>query len=764
MPTRQLHIEGVVQGVGFRPHVFRLANEHRLKGWVSNDVGGVHIEVTGTEGNLGRFEAELLSHPPHLARISRVRSKEVPEADFITFQIIESNPSGKPTVMVTPDLGLCDDCKHELSEAGNRREGYPFTTCLKCGPRYSIIHGLPYDRPLTTMSKFTMCPVCEKEYHNPLDRRFYSQTNSCPDCAVELSLVTPDGKILNRHAPTIIQQTAELFRQGAILAVKGIGGYLLMTDASNHSSVDALRYRKNRPAKPFAVLMKDIAAVRQYAEISEAEAVELRSLQSPVVLLKKKSPASLPGIAPGLDRLGVMLPYTPLLALIADAFNGPLVATSGNISGSPIFYDDAQALNNLGTIADFFLVNNREIVVPQDDSVVQYSRYNDQRIVVRRSRGLAPLMFQHPFDGEEVLAMGADMKSAFALNLRGNLYASQYLGDLENFDTQHAYQHTLHHLLNLVQAKPTEVVIDKHPGYFSTQAGKKLAKAWGVAVREVQHHHAHFGAVLAENNRLDSPTPILGVIWDGTGLGDDSNIWGGEFFRYQDNTFERVAHLDCFPHILGDKFSREPRLSALALALGQPGGIGLVENKFNDSEWKLYTALIANSQLQTSSVGRLFDGVASLLGLCDHATYEGEAAMYLETCARRDNDHKLEPIKASSTARIIQEVIHQINLGSPRSAIAYQFHVNLVQWIRLVALQQDCRTLAFSGGVFQNALLVDLIITLLGDEFELLFHRELSPNDECISYGQLACRQIEKKRIALTPQTETLCASPSPVN
>jgi len=354
--------------------------------------------------------------------------------------------------------------------------------------------------------------------------------------------------------------------------------------------------------------------------------------------------------------------------------------------------------------------------------------------------------------------MGADLKSAFALSLRDNLYASQYLGDLDNYDTQKAYEHTLQHLLDLFQAKPTEVVVDKHPRYYSTLMGQRLSQAWSTPVHEVQHHHAHFGAVLAENNRLETPIPVLGVIWDGTGLGDDGNIWGGEFFRYEGYTINRVHHLDYFPHYLGDKFSREPRLSALALAIHELGGIALLEDKFNDTEWPLYRALAENAQLRTSSIGRLFDGVASLLGLCDHASYEGEAALFLENCARRAHERTLPPLTDFTTSAFTHEVIHQLSQGCSRSEIAYQFHVSLVTWIEKIAHGQGCRTIAFSGGVFQNALLNELLTAMLGDTFELLFHHELSPNDECIGYGQLACRHIEKRRIALSHQTKTQCA------
>ncbi|MBL7852119.1 MAG: carbamoyltransferase HypF [Cyclobacteriaceae bacterium] len=765
MATRRLHIEGLVQGVGFRPYVYRLANRHSLTGWVNNNVGGVDIEVSGSTTQLDSFQKELCTKPPVHARISAITAQEVPSRIFDSFEITESQSEGLPKVLLTPDLGLCDDCRKELSQPGNRRFGYPFTTCLKCGPRYSIITGLPYDRPLTTMARFTMCPDCEKEFRSPAHRRFYSQTNSCPQCAVTLSLVASTGQMLTSKAAHVIEQAVEWLRQGKIIAVKGIGGYLLVTDAGNADSVALLRERKHRPSKPFALLMNSVEEARHYVHISDPEAEALQSLECPVVLLQRKNHTSLPGVAPGLDRLGIMLPSAPLLALLTDAFRGPLVATSGNISGSPIFYSDKKAIENLGHIADGFLIHDRDIVVPQDDSVVQFTTHGRERIVLRRSRGMAPLIFSHPFRFDSpVLAMGADMKSAFALYTRGNLYASQYLGDLENYDTQAEYRHTLDHLLRLLNTAPSTVVTDLHPGYFSTQTGKQLSDAWKAEHREIQHHKAHFGAVLAENDRIASTDPVLGVIWDGTGLGEDRHVWGGEFFRYEDYRMERVDHLGYFQHILGDKFSREPRLCALSLAKDHPEAIALLQDKFTDDEWKLYRSMLQQPGLMTSSVGRLFDGVASLLGLCDHSTYEGEAALFLENCALRAHNRFLEPIPEFTTDKITDYVIRHLLQGSSRSAIAYQFHVGLVHWIAEIARQQKCRTLAFSGGVFQNALLNDLLTGLLADEFELLFHQELSPNDECIGYGQLACLQVEKLHQSFHQQIVQSCVLPSPVN
>jgi hydrogenase maturation protein HypF len=765
MPNHRLHIAGLVQGVGFRPHVFRLATRFGLTGWVNNNPGGVDIEVSGSTELLEAFETELRVSPPEHARISEITVREVPLKNYPSFEIIDSKPDGLPLVLLTPDLGLCAECRQELSKPGNRRNGYAFTTCLKCGPRYSIIKGLPYDRPLTTMAGFTMCPDCEKEFHAPAHRRFYSQTNSCPQCEVKLSLVASSGEILTSHSKTVLEKAVELLQEGKIIAVKGIGGYLLLTDASNTGSVERLRQRKHRPSKPFALLMNSVEEALQLAHISEAAAEALQSLECPVVLLQRKNHSSLPGVAPGLDRLGIMLPSAPLLALLASAFKGPLVATSGNISGSPIFYDDQKALHHLGHIADFLVMHNREIVVPQDDSVVQFTQHGEQRIVLRRSRGFAPLIFNHPFALDNtVLAMGADMKSSFSLYTRGNLYASQYLGDLEDYDTQSEYSHTLDHLLGLLSASPTVVLTDMHPGYYSTQTGKRLASNWKAETLEVQHHEAHFAAVLAENGRLESSRPVLGVIWDGTGLGSDKQVWGGEFFRYENYRMERVDHLGYFPHILGDKFSREPRLCALSLSKDRPEAISLLHEKFTDEEWRLYRSMLEHPALMTSSMGRLFDGVASLLGLCDHSSYEGEAALFLENCALRAHNRHLEPIREFTTDKIIAYVIRHILQGSSRSAIAYQFHVGLVNWMAEVARQQNCDTLAFSGGVFQNALLNELITHMLSGEFELLFHRELSPNDECIGFGQLAVLQKEKYRESEHHKTLQSCALQYPAN
>lgn len=769
METLHFHIRGRVQGVGFRPFVFHLARQLHLRGWVSNGVDGVHTEVSGSEAALAQFEQMLRQSPPAHAVVTSVTRQSVGESDFKTFEIIESNGSGTPNLLLTPDFAICEPCKQDLRDANNRRSGYAFTTCLQCGPRYSIIKGLPYDRPLTTMASFIMCPACETECRSRDDRRFFSQTNSCPHCAIQLTLRDAKGVALQIHTTAVVSETARLLKQGSIIAVKGIGGYLLLVDARNARAIQELRHRKNRPTKPFAVLFPSVEQAAACVEIRDAEREELESPESPIVLLRLRREAVTPAmqlIAPGLDRLGVMMPYAPLLLLLAETFDGPLVATSANISGSPIFFRDQDVLQNLGEVADYFLTHNREIVVPQDDSVIQFTTYHQQRVVLRRSRGLAPTVLNPNLPLHHTqLAMGADLKSSFALFAGGNLYASQYLGDLENYETQESYRHTLGHMTQLLKAKPQEILIDEHPRYFSSELGKSLASLWAVPVTAVQHHLAHFSAVLAENELLHTPEKVLGVVWDGTGLGTDGQIWGGEFFCYQNGAFERVDHLPYFPHVLGDKFSREPRLAALALTTELPDAAPLLRPKFTTSEWGLYNK-ITNRQngLKTSSLGRLFDGVASLLGFCDRSTYEGEAALFLEAAARQGRGHRLPPIQDVSLTGILKYLIRHLQNGESRHELAYQFHLALVNWIGQIAKEQRVRTICFSGGVFQNALLVDLIISHLEDNYRLALHRQLTPNDECIGFGQLAYRHIQTAIAFSKRKSQLTCASPSPVN
>ncbi|MFN7116294.1 MAG: carbamoyltransferase HypF [Saprospiraceae bacterium] len=753
--TFHIHITGQVQGVGFRPYVFRLAQQAGLKGWVNNAPDGVHIEFNAEAEQAQQFYNIIIEQAPALARILTHTMQEVAPQIFNDFQIVESQAETEANLLLTPDFALCNDCRRELHDVINRRYGYPFITCTNCGPRFSIVQQLPYDRERTTMQSFIMCSACATEYHDVRDRRYFSQTNSCPSCGIQLQLFDNEGNILENPLQTAIT----LLQNGKIGAVKGIGGYLLLCDATNAAAIQLLRKRKHRPTKPLALLYPNITMLQEDVILSDAEKDLLQSPAAPIVLLSLKdkiaSQIQTEWIAPGLSQIGVMLPYAPLFELIINVIGKPLVATSGNISGSPVIYEDAKALQELAPIADFILVNNRDIVIPQDDSVLRYTTHYQQLIVLRRSRGLAPSLinetiakhFNHTMP--PVLAMGANLKSTFSLLYNKNVYVSQFLGDLDGFESQESYEHTLQHFLQLFDSQPKKIIADQHPAYFSTQLGERLAQEWQIPIVKIQHHKAHALAVLGENYLLDCKEPVLNIIWDGTGYGEDGQVWGGEFFYYHNNTLSRVAHLAYFPFILGDKMPREPRISALCLTYDIPDAIHYTKAKFSETEWKLYNKLLQQPErLNTSSIGRLFDGVASLLGLADQVSYEGEAAMYLEVLAKTGfQQHSLhlednyvisdEPDFIISTKILLEYIITDLKQGVPKHYIAAKFHVSLVNIIKKIALLTQCNKLTFSGGVFQNALLVDLIIHYLQDEFSLYFHQKLSPNDENISFGQL---------------------------
>jgi hydrogenase maturation protein HypF len=765
MNTYHIHIQGQVQGVGFRPFVWRLARRHALNGWVNNAADGLHIAINADAADLAIFVAALLAEAPPLARISRHEVSQAPPCTFASFDIVQSDTGAAPKLLLSPDFGLCADCRRDILAPGNRRYGYAFTTCTLCGPRFSIVTGLPYDRPRTAMAPFALCPACQAEYDDPADRRYYAQTNSCPACGI--SLYWNGGQADANALDKALSRLAE----GQVLAVKGVGGFLLMTDATRPEAIATLRARKQRPAKPLAVLYAHARQLEADVYLQEDERALLESAAAPIVLAAlREQPASgiaVDALAPGLDRLGVMLPYSPLLALLAERYERPLVATSGNLSGSPIFYTDEQAERHLLGIADGVLSYNRAITAPQDDSVTQYAPKTRRFIMLRRSRGYAPTFMEpgRTIETDTVLALGADMKSAFAGQYEGNTYISPFLGDLGSYDAQERYAQMLGHFAELLRWRPRYLVADQHPGYYATQLAERLADDWGAPLLKVQHHEAHFAAVLGENDLAEAAGPILGVVWDGTGLGSDGQIWGGEFLRFEEGVIRRVGHLEYFPWLLGDKMAKEPRLSALSLchALGEEEAERL-RAKFSATEWALYGQMLkAPSMLLTSSAGRMFDGVAALLGLADKTSFEGEAAMRLEALGRKgmkvlgdDPERWMAEAYAleaqAEDGRVnwkagLQKLLADLDAGTAAEVIAARWHLGLVKLIGAVGRRQDVSDLAFSGGVFQNALLVDLIGQWLEPEFRLYFHRQLPPNDECIAYGQLAIWRWKKQAL-----------------
>jgi hydrogenase maturation protein HypF len=762
MATWHIHIEGQVQGVGFRPFVYKQAREFGVRGWVNNTIDGVHCSFNAGEKTARRFHQSLIKNAPELSDITSHHLQRNKAHSFDDFRIIHSNDKGKRNLLLTPDFAMCEDCRRELSDESNRRYNYPFITCTNCGPRYSIIESLPYDRETTTMQKFEMCAVCNDEYWNPLERRYYSQTNSCADCGLSQRLYDNEQNISASETTEIIQEIAEQWNAGKIVAVKGIGGYLLTCDAANKSALHSIRKRKKRPAKPFALMYPDAESIERDMVLRSAERKMLLNAVSPIVLLETKnrlhSLICLQQIAPGLTRLGVMIPYTPLYALLMDAFERPIVATSGNITHSPITFRDQEAIDELTHIADYVLVNNRRIVVPQDDSVVSFTPTKQQQIINRRSRGLAPSYINKDLDlpTTTILAAGAMLKSTFTYLHRQNMFISQYLGDLRHFDAGQNYRHTVEHFFDLFGDKPDLVLADKHPDYFSTRFAVQLADELNAGRKNYQHHLAHFAAVLGEHGLLNSQEPVLGVIWDGTGLGSDEQIWGGEFFIYDDGQFNRCSHLGYFDFILGDKMPREPRISALAAARSCTGSDEILRDKFTPAEWKNYITLLQNDpKLQTSSAGRLFDAIASLLNLKDVSDFEGQAAMLLEALAleyihnHTDAILKGYPLDFQNQSiplnPLLQAVIDDIRSGKPSGLIAAKFHYAMANLITQAVDKTNIRHIAFSGGVFQNALLTDMVLQQLNGR-QLYFHKQLSPNDENISFGQLMCHLIAIKQ------------------
>ncbi len=724
---------------------------------------GVHIKVHGKEQTVQQFYQHLSAKTPPLAHIQSLSVVRTKDEAFDSFQIHKAPTATTAKLVLTPDLAMCADCRSEVKDRYNRRYQYAFTTCTSCGPRYSIMAKLPYDREHTTMVPFVMCEACAQEYDDPDNRRYYSQTNSCPQCPVTLTFYNARKHLITTDQQHIIPATVKLLQEDKIIAVKGLGGYLLMADATNAQTIARLRERKHRPSKPFALMYPNLEMALQDVILSKEEKKLLLSPEAPIVLAQTKNhptsgiQAAL--IAPHLDKLGIMLPYTPLFELLLTQFGKPVVATSANRKGSHIVFRDEEAFEQLVGIADFILTNDREILVAQDDSVVQFTPKHRQKITLRRSRGIAPSFETALGNSESItnsLALGADLKGTFAFTTAGNTYVSQYLGDLTNYENLLNYERSLKQLSNLIDFKPSRILTDKHPAYASVQFGKKLAQRLSVPRVEVQHHEAHFAAVLAENQLLESTEPVLGVIWDGNGLGNAGLIRGGEFLLFENNSISPLAQLAPYPHLLGDKMAQEPRVAALALCFNLEGATEILRPYFTEVEWQLYQKLLQSEQYtsQTTSMGRVFDAAAALLGLCSRNTYEGEAALLLESVASRASEahelvgYTLEAFDGHNlpVKNVFRQMIEDVQRGIIKQQIAARFHDTLVNMIESIATFYSLQKIAFSGGVFQNSLLVDLILEKLSPNFQLYFHQQLPPNDACVSFGQLAWMKLKDKQ------------------
>ena len=737
-----------MQGVGFRPLVCRIAKNMNLTGCVNNGNNGVHIEINATLKVAEAFLKNLIIDAPANAIITHTELKQIENKQFVEFSILVSEHLSIPELIIPPDFSICSDCKKEIQTAGNKRYHYAFTTCLECGPRYSIIENLPYDREYTTMKKMDMCVNCEQEYHNIEDRRHYSQTNSCPHCAIPMHLFNTPNSCLHHTSESIIPEVVLAIKAGKTVAVKNTGGYILLCDATNKNAIQVLRNKKKRPTKPLAILYPNEIMAKGDVIVRPTESKELNSIVAPIVLCSlRENPAS--GIepdiiAPALDKLGVLLPSSSLLYLIASEINRPLVATSGNISGAPIIYEDTAALENLFEVANLVLTYDRVIVAPQDDSVIQITE-KGQKIILRRSRGLAPNYYPNPFNHvkENILATGGELKSAFAYSVNNNIYISQFLGDQGHLESQEAYAHTFKHFQKLFKVLPKKVLIDLHPNYFVSAAGKEIGEKLNVPVIKIQHHKAHFASVLAENNLLNKQESVLGFIWDGTGYGEDGQIWGSELFSYKEGYFSRLAHLAYFPVLVGDKMSKEPRLSALSI-LKQLNEEAFMRKQFTTQEWQYYLQVLENTAaVSTSSMGRFLDAIACIIGLNGKTSFEGEALMKLESIARNSYAHKAYYSFTIEGEQIqwnefIKELLLDIIMHKEQDFIARKVINSLVELIALLSDKFGVNQLAFSGGVFQNALLVDLIIEKMKQPKVVYFQKQVSPNDEGIALGQFA--------------------------
>lgn len=727
MLALRIFINGIVQGVGFRPFVYRLAHDCGLQGWVLNSSEGVQIEAEGEMSALERFAEELRAKAPSNARIERFETKEIPPVGYEGFSIRESAQTDGWT-LASPDLATCPACLADIRDIENRRFEYPFTNCTFCGPRYSILRELPYDRAKTTMEGFPLCPECAREFQNPGDRRFHAQPVCCPDCGPRLSLGLEEARVA--------------LKAGAILALKGLGGYQLAADATNESTMRTLRERKHRPDKPFALMVPDLEAAHHFAYLDPEEEKQLSSPAGPIVLARRKGGDLAPSVAPRLDRIGLMLPTTPLHHLLLARETGfplALVMTSGNLSGEPLAIEELNACERLKGIADRFLHHDRPIVTPIDDSVLLCA--NQETVLVRRARGFAPSPIDLPVFSEGLLAVGGDLKCTFALTKGGRAILSQHIGDLADPLTWDSFRRIEQQMSELFRVVPRAVVADLHPDYFST----RFAQSLGLPCRLVQHHEAHIASCLAEHG-VGPDEKVIGVAFDGTGYGHDGSIWGGEFFLGRVASLERRFHLPAIPLPGGNAAVKHPcRVAAATLhSWGIEGEDTPPMLELGAEASVIKTMVEKNLNVPTAtSAGRLFDLVSSLLGIRHHVSYEGQAAMELEALAL-PNPHPYSWQLEGEEIRL-EDLLHELlfdwKRGWPIGAISGRFHRTLAEIVRgacrRLREESNVEKVALSGGVFQNALLLQETVHLLTEDgFTVLTHRLVPANDGGLALGQ----------------------------
>ncbi len=782
-------VQGVVQGVGFRPLIHRLAKELHLKGWVLNSTEGVVIEVEGDEERIEGFIAEMVADPPPLAVIERVDKELLPPVGYTSFLIRESARVEGRFALVSPDISICQDCLRELFDPQDRRYRYPFINCTNCGPRFTIIEDIPYDRPMTTMRVFPMCPSCEAEYNDPANRRFHAQPNACPECGpkvwlqisncgLQIANCNLQSAICNSQSADPIEAARELLAAGYIVAVKGIGGFHLACDATNDEAVRTLRERKQRVDKPFAIMSYDAATVERYCYLSQAERRLLESRERPIVLLRRRPDSPISKlVAPNNNYLGVMLPYTPLHYLLLSP-QGPdgspfrplaLVMTSGNMKEEPIATGNEEALERLAPLADYFLLHDRDIYIRCDDSVIRV--FEGREMPIRRSRGYVPFPIRVPFELEEILACGAELKNTFCLTKEGYAFLSQHIGDLENLETLTSYEASIEHFKKLFRIEPRVIAYDMHPEYLSTKYAKEQgadtktpARYGAKTLVAVQHHHAHIASCMAEHGLRER---VIGVAFDGTGYGADGRIWGGEFLVADYRGFERVGHLAYVPMPGGEAAIKRPYRMAISHLHRAYGSLELdlpLLQRINPVELRVIEHQIErglNSPL-TSSMGRLFDAVSALIGVRDVINYEAQAAIELEMIAEEGVEEAYGfNIRAErggahgaslvlDPAPLIRAIVADMKRGMERSVISAKFHNAVAAMVLavcdMIREREGLNKVVLSGGVFQNVYLLRRSLHLLRDaDFEVYIHRLVPCNDGGISLGQALVANAQVK-------------------
>ena len=739
----RISIKGIVQGVGFRPFVYRLAQEYAIRGWVINSAAGVFIEAEGDEVQVEEFCNRLVSDPPPLAVIKSCQIEEMQPVGYRDFTIRESEDRDEKVVGVSPDIAICADCKREVRDPQDRRYGYPFTNCTNCGPRFTIIMDLPYDRVKTTMKPFPMCNQCREEYENPLHRRFHAQPNACPVCGPHTSLIGRDGQVVD-------STPVKLLKEGYIIAVKGLGAFHLAADANQPEVIKRLRQRKKRDFKPFAVMARDFDAANKYCVINEVEKNWLTSPQAPIVVMQTKDETQLSQatIHPGLNTLGVMLPYTPLHYLLFDDELELLIMTSANISDEPLITDNREAVEKLAEVADFFLIHNRDIYNPCDDSVMQVTPLGTPQLL-RRARGLVPRGIALPKVTKPVLALGGEMKSTFCLTRQGEAYLSQHWGDLNHYHNYVKFQEGIVRFKRMLSVEPELIAHDMHPEYQTTRWAREQKDLPHI---EVQHHYAHMASAMAENGLEEE---VLGLICDGTGWGTDGSVWGGEILKGDYRQFTRLAHLRYVPLPGGDLSARKPYRMALVYlleAMGEEGAAWAAELLPDLAEPELQMMLSRWRQglpeIQTSSCGRVFDGAAALLGICGINHYEGQAAIELESLADRQGQASYSFLLTKNGSMWIMdpapmwgELLQDMKHGVSKPIIARKFHLTMVNLfidaLSNIRNETGLNQVVLSGGVFHNQIvLLELVQGLLARGFSVYHHQQVPPGDGGIALGQ----------------------------